>query len=48
MCQDYRLDFNYRSKRWCGAVATIIEQPGSHLWGVVWVKHNDTIAALDE
>ena len=44
----YRLDFNYRSLRWQGAVATIVQSPGSHLWGVVWIKDNDTIAALDQ
>lgn len=46
--QGYRLDFNYRSLRWHGAVATIVESEGSHLWGVVWIKENDTIASLDQ
>ncbi|XP_057371487.1 gamma-glutamylcyclotransferase-like isoform X1 [Daphnia carinata] len=44
---DYRLDFNYRSLRWMGAVATIVESPGCHVWGVVWIKENNTITALD-
>lgn len=46
--QGYRLDFNYNSLRWQGAVANIVESPGSEVWGVVWIKHNDTIASLDE
>lgn len=46
--QGYRLDFNYKSLRWKGAVATIVESDGSHLWGVVWIKDNITIASLDE
>ncbi|KAK4021026.1 hypothetical protein OUZ56_002960 [Daphnia magna] len=45
---DYRLDFNYKSLRWMGAVATIVESPGCHLWGVVWIKENNTITALDK
>ena len=46
--QGYKLDFNYRSLRWQGAVATVVESPESHVWGVVWVKENQTIASLDE
>ena len=48
LLQNYKLDFNYRSRRWQGAVATVVETPGSHVWGVVWIKKNGTIAALDE
>jgi len=44
----YKLDFNYRSTRWQGAVATVVESPESCVWGVVWIKHNSTIASLDE
>jgi hypothetical protein len=46
--QDFRLEFNYRSLRWMGAVATIVETHSCHLWGVVWIKNNDTITSLDE
>ncbi|XP_046446169.1 gamma-glutamylcyclotransferase-like [Daphnia pulex] len=45
---DFRLEFNYRSLRWMGAVATIVETHGCHLWGVVWIKNNDTITSLDD
>jgi hypothetical protein len=31
-----------------GAVATIVETHDCHLWGVVWIKNNDTITSLDE
>ena len=46
--QGYHLDFNYKSQRWQGAVATIVEDKENHLWGVVWIKDNETITSLDE
>jgi len=46
--KDFRLDFNYKSRRWQGAVATIVEDPSSHVWGVVWLKDRSKLNALDE
>lgn len=45
--QDYRLDFNHFSKRWKGAAATIVEDPGSCVYGVVWEIANEDMANLD-
>ncbi|KAG8228950.1 hypothetical protein J437_LFUL007701 [Ladona fulva] len=32
----YKLDFNYRSERWKGAMATLTEDPNGVVWGAVW------------
>nr|XP_045624284.1 gamma-glutamylcyclotransferase-like [Procambarus clarkii]XP_045624285.1 gamma-glutamylcyclotransferase-like [Procambarus clarkii] len=45
--KDYRLDFNHFSHRWQGAVATIIEDPGNYLYGVLWEIGNEDMAKLD-
>ncbi|GBP37485.1 Gamma-glutamylcyclotransferase [Eumeta japonica] len=40
--QDYRLDFIKYAPTWRGAVATIVEDPGSEVWGAVWlIKESD-------
>ncbi|XP_046662516.1 gamma-glutamylcyclotransferase-like [Homalodisca vitripennis] len=43
----YRLDFNYKSKRWGGAAATIVPDSGSCVWGAMWEIHNDNMSSLD-
>ncbi|XP_042222221.1 gamma-glutamylcyclotransferase-like [Homarus americanus] len=43
----YRLDFNYFSQRWQGSAATIVEDPGNHLYGVLWEIGNEDMAKLD-
>ena len=48
MRQGYKLEFNYKSQRWQGAMATITESPQDHVWGIIWEKHNSTIPILDE
>ncbi|XP_045101680.1 gamma-glutamylcyclotransferase-like [Portunus trituberculatus] len=45
--KDYRLDFNHFSKRWKGAAATIVEDPGSYVYGVVWELANEDMVNLD-
>ncbi|XP_066942378.1 gamma-glutamylcyclotransferase-like isoform X2 [Macrobrachium rosenbergii] len=45
--KDYRLDFNYFSQRWKGCAATIVEDPGNHLYGVLWEIANEDLAHLD-
>merc|ERR1711990_108916 len=32
----HKLDFNHKSKKWGGAVATIEEEQDSEVWGVLW------------
>ena len=44
----YKLSFNYKSRTWHGAPATIIECPGDHLWGCVWMLHKKDLKNLDE
>ncbi|XP_068226953.1 gamma-glutamylcyclotransferase-like [Palaemon carinicauda] len=44
---DYRLDFNYFSQRWQGSAATIVEDPGNHLYGILWEIENEDMANLD-
>lgn len=46
--QDYRLDFNHFSKRWKGAAATIVEDPGNYVYGVLWELANDDMPNLDK
>ncbi|EDV41044.1 uncharacterized protein Dana_GF10818 [Drosophila ananassae] len=36
LLEGYRLDFAFVSKRWDGAVATIVPTPGDSLWGTLW------------
>ncbi|KAK7068199.1 hypothetical protein SK128_021967 [Halocaridina rubra] len=45
--KDFRLDFNYFSQRWQGSAATIVEDPGNHLYGVLWEIANEDMANLD-
>ncbi|XP_071539038.1 gamma-glutamylcyclotransferase-like [Panulirus ornatus] len=45
--RDYRLDFNYFSRRWQGAAATIVEDPGNYLYGVLWEIDNEDMDNLD-
>lgn len=46
--QDYRLDFNHFSKRWKGAAATIVEDPGNYVYGVLWELANEDMPNLDK
>ncbi|XP_063610195.1 gamma-glutamylcyclotransferase-like [Penaeus indicus] len=46
--KDFRLDFNYFSQRWQGAAATIVEDPGNHLYGVLWEIANEDMKHLDK
>ncbi|ELU14694.1 hypothetical protein CAPTEDRAFT_224905 [Capitella teleta] len=45
---DYKLEFDFNSKRWHGAAATVTESPGSHVWGVVWELESDQLHHLDK
>ena len=47
LLQNYRLDFNYRSKRWHGAAATIVPDNGKHVWGALWEIGNINMESLD-
>uniref|UniRef100_A0A1I7YR00 gamma-glutamylcyclotransferase n=1 Tax=Steinernema glaseri TaxID=37863 RepID=A0A1I7YR00_9BILA len=44
----YRLAFYDEGKRWRGAVASITEDPNSHVWGCVWRVPNSFAAELDK
>ena len=46
--QGYRLDFNYFSKRWKGAAATIEEDCDKHVWGVIWELDEEHLKTLDQ
>ena len=43
----YKLAFGHYSKRWKGEVATIIEDPHSTVYGVIWELHKDHQETLD-
>lgn len=45
--QGYELDFITFSKRWRGNSATIVNRPGSHVWGALWEINNEDMVALD-
>jgi len=45
---DHQLGFNYFSKRWQGAPATVLEIPGEHVWGVLWELDLDHLPTLDK
>ena len=45
---DHQLDFNYFSRRWRGAAATILPQPGSNVWGVLWQLDTEHQLTLDK
>ena len=46
--QDYTLDFNQFSDRWKGAIATVYEKKGEHVYGVLWVIKNEDLKNLDK
>ncbi|XP_077404783.1 gamma-glutamylcyclotransferase a [Vanacampus margaritifer] len=49
--KDYHLDFGMWGKNtessWHGGVATIRENPGSEVWGVIWTISRDHLDSLD-
>ncbi|XP_014664835.1 PREDICTED: gamma-glutamylcyclotransferase-like [Priapulus caudatus] len=46
--KDYKLGFNGSdNKKWKGATATICENPGSHVYGVVWQMDEKDKESLD-
>merc|ERR1711936_529450 len=45
--KEHKLDFNYFSKRWQGAAATIIPTRESHVWGVLWELNMEHLETLD-
>ncbi|XP_023326928.1 gamma-glutamylcyclotransferase isoform X2 [Eurytemora carolleeae] len=45
---DYKLDFNYFSKRWQGAPATLVPHEGEHVWGVLWELDQEHLETLDK
>ncbi|XP_014256600.1 gamma-glutamylcyclotransferase-like isoform X2 [Cimex lectularius] len=47
MLNDYRLDFNYFSKRWGGNAATIVPEKLSSVWGAIWEIDKCNEADLD-
>ena len=47
--QGYRLDFSVPpSKRWGGAPATVVPDPGEHVWGAVWALDMADRDSLDD
>ncbi|XP_049762240.1 gamma-glutamylcyclotransferase-like [Schistocerca cancellata] len=44
---DYRLDFGNWSRRWKGAVATVVPEQGKHVWGAVWQIDKSDMDNLD-
>lgn len=44
---NHQLAFTGYSSRWGGGVATIIKQPGSTVWGVVYALDKDCLTKLD-
>ncbi|XP_035448825.1 gamma-glutamylcyclotransferase [Spodoptera frugiperda] len=45
---NHLLDFIKYSEHWRGTSATIVPNPGSHVWGAIWRLHNDDMPALDK
>ncbi|XP_050362679.1 gamma-glutamylcyclotransferase-like [Nymphalis io] len=43
----YRLDFNIYVESWEGAVATIVEDSDSFVWGALWILDNSDMNNLD-
>merc|ERR1712210_350139 len=43
----HRLEFNYFSKRWQGAAATVVEVDDEEVWGVLWELNLEHLATLD-
>lgn len=46
--EDHSLEFDYRSGRWHGALASITKSPGNHVWGVVWSLNMSNLPDLDK
>jgi len=44
----HKLDFNHKSKKWGGAVATIEEEEDSEVWGVLWQLSMEDLPKLDK
>jgi len=44
----HKLDFNHKSKKWGGAVATIEEEEDSEVWGVLWQLSVEDLPKLDK
>ncbi|CAI2343921.1 unnamed protein product [Caenorhabditis sp. 36 PRJEB53466] len=45
---NFRLEFANYSRRWQGALATVIEEPGKEVWGCVWKMPMEYSDSLDE
>merc|ERR1712083_609786 len=43
----HRLEFNYFSRRWQGAAATIVEADNEEVWGVLWELSIEHLTTLD-
>ena len=46
--RDHKLDFNNLSKKWGGAVATVVSKSGEDVWGVLWELDMEHLASLDK
>jgi gamma-glutamylcyclotransferase len=48
LLEDYFLDFNFYSKRWHGAPATITADTSSQVFGVLWCLNLKHLASIDD
>ena len=48
LLRNHKLDFNNLSKKWGGAVATIIPHTEEEVWGVLWELDMEHMASLDK
>ncbi|KAF5291971.1 hypothetical protein FQR65_LT11371 [Abscondita terminalis] len=47
LLKNYRLDFDYYSKRWNGYVATIVPDTDEQLWVAVWKINSSDLTKID-
>ena len=42
------MEFDHQAAGWGGAIATVTESPGDHVWGCVWQIQKDQLHNLDK